>query len=285
MDLSPLIPFLFEHFGEAFLFIVFIGWPLLQSILAARAKKEGRTRSPRRERAAGRGASPESGGRRRGGAPAEGRFDGLAEALPEAPADPPSDLFGDVPEFEDDASPTQPPSPTGKEMWKELLEGLGVPEEALESPAPASEPVRAEATSVPEHRPAPATLAEDFPVFEASTLGQSSAAAHLSTSLGELPGWSTDLGDLGDLGGLGDLGELGDLAVDLPSEIRGAPDAPHAPHAHATVPGAERRSGGTPFERPRGPEDWRRAVILSEVLGPPLSEREPGSGAAPGLGF
>ncbi len=149
----------------------------------------------------------------------------------------------------------------GEVVWRELLQGLGVETEERkpepEPPAPVAPPpvpVPVAASAAPDLR-AP-EVSEDFAAFESVDLKGLSESA--MDGHPELP---TEMGDLGDLGQLGELEEAGE------AEERAAAAA------------------GVAFAVPQSAGDWRHAVLLSEIFGPPVAARPPGAGSPPGLSF
>jgi hypothetical protein len=163
-------------------------------------------------------------------------------------------------------APGPAPGPaSGPELVAETFWGDLAPEFA---PAPAPEPTP--------RRVAPATEARQ-PVAQISDFASTSLAGLGAMAPGpredDVEAGRIDYGVLTTLSGLDDDGDPLQPLVDLPE--LGAPSA-----SRASAPGPRaRRARAVGF---RGEQNWRRAIVLSEVLGPPVSLRDPG-GFAPGL--
>jgi hypothetical protein len=184
------------------------------------------------------------------------------------------------------------PAETGRDPWEELLRGgerePTTPEEwAAEEEWAETEPL----VTVREVRGAHAPVAEeplvDFDALqrereaERAPLGGELVAAGDSVFEAGLPSQETAeqplVEELAHFEPAG-LGELEQERIHAEGGVRRLP--------RATGPPA--RSSGAVRLGPLGRDDWRRAVVLSELLAPPVSLRGEGSGAGlgtpPGLG-
>ena len=173
------------------------------------------------------------------------------------------------PEPEPLSAPPEGPE-RGRDLWRELLEQVEEPP-AAEAPPPAPAPAEPRRpVPVPTERPvkrarAAPTISGPLAEFEVEALGGLAPAPSEDELEGAAAAPRAPLASLQTLDVHEAVEPLAELPGLVPGDARGRAEAALAPRP--AVAGV----------------DWRRAIVLSEVLRHPVALRAPGS-LAPGLG-
>jgi hypothetical protein len=234
--------------------VLFIVVPLAQRVFQSLQKKRAEAEAKERMRQRRDGPSPASMSTTDEPRPRGGLLERLEALVGEAEAE-----TGGQPRPEPAPAPELAPELEDETFWGDLA-----PEFA---PEPEPEPRRV--APVAETRQ-PVAQISDFASTSLAGLGAMAPAPRED----DVEAGRLDYGVLTTIEGLDDDGDPLQPLVDLP-EI-GAASAPREPSA----PGPRGRRAR--IVDSRGGQDWRRAIVLSEVLGPPVSQRAAG-GFAPGL--
>ena len=184
-------------------------------------------------------------------------------------------------------APEESEAPSGEDLWRELLEGPSETPEpvafdplmdevadvgAVELDAPPPVPV-----VVPSAAPERPKALSDFESVELSGLSDPSEEGYRPLADGTLEGRL----EQGAEAPLGDLASFSEHhAADPLSQLGGLTSLAPTPDDATEAPRPRRRVGPAPAGDRRG---WARAMVLAEVLGPPVALRGPGSLAPPGL--